>query len=76
MTIWVICIAYDYGVWRDAGYFESEEAANAWIASAHEREKARYEEFLIDDPEYAALWGDEGPCYTEYYAASLKPNSQ
>lgn len=42
-SVWVICISYDYGVWDKAGFFESEEAANKWIAGQEARNRAEFE---------------------------------
>ena len=71
-SIWVICIPYD-GLWDDAGYFISEEAANQWIKDDHVKQKARFRELK-------AVWCDkidgawEEPEVLEFCSIELKIN--
>jgi len=44
--IWVITILYDYGVWDDAGFFTTQEKAEAWIITEHEKTIAEWQEFF------------------------------
>lgn len=51
--IWVIGIAYDYGVCDRAGFFESEEEALRWIAdeakSQEEKFATQWEEWMCEE---------------------------
>lgn len=47
--VWVICVAYDYGVVSSAGWFQSEVAAQEWIEAEHSRRRAEWNVDGVDD---------------------------
>jgi hypothetical protein len=70
MSIWVIAIAYDYGVVREAGYFTNEKSARAWIEAEHNRRRKQWNEIILDLVE--ELREDYDDCRSEFYPVKLK----
>jgi len=68
--IWVICIKYDYGVWDEAGYFRTLDAAKWWIDK-----KLRDDEKEWNNGRSAWDEPNDGPWIeyipTKYYVAEL-----
>ena len=74
--IWIICIAYDYGIVGRAGWLGSEEEANEWIAG--ERKKNEYyvvEWYERQRRDYPDEEPEEYP-HTPYYAARIEHSSK
>lgn len=68
--IWVICIAYDYGVWEEDGYFNSECEADSWIDKEHNKQKENFAKLIKELPEEEKY----GVYLTEYRVVKLQPN--
>jgi len=72
-SVYVICIAYDYGVETKAGYFTTESAAEQWIKTEESNRKGYHDSMREDwDEVLDGAWSEYES--TGFYVAELKPN--